>query len=220
MKHPKILLLFVLIATWIANPFIAFCVSSGMQDANPPTTDSQSPVPSLELLQKENQQLKDKLAWFETEYNKLVKLMALPNKRLEKHISPGGSPWLPFDSQEELEQARQEAEAEAQKVLEEQQASSPAKPKKPRKESLPAHLPVVKQLCDVPEADRVCPEHGPMAMIGVDSTETLVYEPAKLYRKVTEFPKYGCSCCKSSVSVHDSPADVLGGRVAMSRGIC
>lgn len=197
MKHPKILLLFVLIATWIANPFIPFCVSSSMQDANPPTTDSQSPVPSLELLQKENQQLKDKLAWFETEYNKLAKLMASQNKRIEKHISPGGSPWLPFDSQEELEQARQEAEAEAQKVLEEQQACSPAKPKKPRKEALPAHLPVVKQLCDVPEADRVCPEHGPMTMIGVDSTETLVYEPAKLYRKVTEFPKYGCSCCKS-----------------------
>jgi transposase/uncharacterized short protein YbdD (DUF466 family) len=197
MKHMKILLFFVLIATWIANQSTALCVVSSMQDATPPTTDSQSPVPSLELLQKENQQLKDKLAWFETEYNKLVKLMALPNKRIEKHLSPGGSPWLPFDSQEELEQARQEAEAEAQKVLEEQQASSPAKPRKPRKEALPSHLPVVKQLCDVPEADRVCPEHGPMTMIGVDSTETLVYEPAKLYRKVTEFPKYGCSCCKS-----------------------
>lgn len=197
MKHMKILLFFVLIATWIANQSTALCVVSSMQDATPPTTDSQSPVPSLELLQKENQQLKDKLAWFETEYNKLVKLMASQNKRIEKHISPGGSPWLPFDSQEELEQARQEAEAEAQKVLEEQQASSPAKPRKPRKEALPSHLPVVKQLCDVPEADRVCPKHGPMAMIGVDSTETLVYEPAKLYRKVTEFPKYGCSCCKS-----------------------
>lgn len=197
MKHMKILLFFVLIATWIANQSTALCVVSSMQDATPPTTDSQSPVPSLELLQKEILQLKDKLAWFETEYNKLVKLMASQNKRIEKHISPGGSPWLPFDSQEELEQARQEAEAEAQKVLEEQQASSPAKPRKPRKEALPSHLPVVKQLCDVPEADRVCPEHGPMAMIGVDSTETLVYEPAKLYRKVTEFPKYGCSCCKS-----------------------
>lgn len=197
MKHMKILLFFVLIATWIANQSTALCVVSSMQDATPPTTDSQSPVPSLELLQKEILQLKDKLAWFETEYNKLVKLMALPNKRIEKHLSPGGSPWLPFDSQEELEQARQEAEAEAQKVLEEQQASSPAKPRKPRKEALPSHLPVVKQLCDVPEADRVCPKHGPMAMIGVDSTETLVYEPAKLYRKVTEFPKYGCSCCKS-----------------------
>jgi transposase/uncharacterized short protein YbdD (DUF466 family) len=197
MKHMKILLFFVLIATWIANQSTALCVVSSMQDATPPTTDSQSPVPSLELLQKEILQLKDKLAWFETEYNKLVKLMASQNKRIEKHISPGGSPWLPFDSQEELEQARQEAEAEAQKVLEEQQASSPAKPRKPRKEALPAHLPVVKQLCDVPEADRVCPKHGPMAMIGVDSTETLVYEPAKLYRKVTEFPKYGCSCCKS-----------------------
>jgi transposase/uncharacterized short protein YbdD (DUF466 family) len=197
MKHMKILLFFVLIATWIANQSTALCVVSSMQDATPPTTDSQSPVPSLELLQKEILQLKDKLAWFETEYNKLVKLMASQNKRIEKHISPGGSPWLPFDSQEELEQARQEAEAEAQKVLEEQQASSPAKPRKPRKEALPSHLPVVKQLCDVPEADRVCPEHGPMTMIGVDSTETLVYEPAKLYRKVTEFPKYGCSCCKS-----------------------
>ena len=197
MKHMKILLFFVLIATWIANQSTALCVVSSMQDATPPTTDSQSPVPSLELLQKEILQLKDKLAWFETEYNKLVKLMASQNKRIEKHISPGGSPWLPFDSQEELEQARQEAEAEAQKVLEEQQASSPAKPRKPRKEALPSHLPVVKQLCDVPEADRVCPKHGPMAMIGVDSTETLVYEPAKLYRKVTEFPKYGCSCCKS-----------------------
>jgi len=83
-----------------------------MQDAVPLTTDSQQPVSPLELLQKEILQLKDKLAWFETEYNKLAKLMASQNKRIEKHISPGGSPWLPFDSQEELEQAKQEAEAD------------------------------------------------------------------------------------------------------------
>lgn len=197
MKHAKNLLIFALIALGIANHSTALCVPSSMQDAVPSTTDSHQPASQLELLQKENLQLKDKLAWFETEYNKLVKLMASQNKRIEKHISPGGSPWLPFDSQEELEQAKQEAEAEAQKILDEQEANSPTKPKKRRKESLPQHLPVVKLLCDVPEADRICPKHGPMTMIGVDSTETLVYEPAKLYRKVMEYPKYGCSCCKS-----------------------
>ncbi len=212
MKHIKSFLIFALITLWIANQSTALCVVSSMQDATPSTTDSHQPVSQVELLQKENLQLKDKLAWFETEYNKLAKLMASQNKRIEKHISPGGSPWLPFDSQEELEQAKQEAEAEAQKILDEQEASLPAKPKKRRKESLPQHLPVVKQLCDVPEADRNCPKHGPMAMIGVDSTETLVYEPAKLYRKVTEYPKYGCSCCKSGgVVTAERPTGLVEG---------
>jgi transposase len=51
-----------------------------------------------------------------------------------------------------------------------------------------------------------------MAMIGVDSTETLVYEPAKLYRKVTEYPKYGCSCCKSGgVVTAERPTGLVEG---------
>jgi transposase len=212
MKHPKNFLILALITLRIANQSAALCVPSSMQDAVPSTTDSHQPVSEMELLQKEIVQLKDKLAWFETEYNKLAKLMASQNKRIERHISPGDSPWLPFDSQEELEQAKQEAEAEAQKILEEQEASSPAKPKKRRKESLPEHLPEIKKFCDVPEADRVCPEHGPMAMIGVDSTETLVYEPAKLYRSVTEYPKYGCSCCKSGgVVTAERPTGLVEG---------
>lgn len=212
MKQTKNSLILVLIAPCIANHSMALCVPTRMQDATPSTTDSQSPDSALEFLRKENQQLKDKLAWFETEYKKLVKLMASQNKRIEKHISPGGSPWLPFESQEELEQAKQEAEAEAQKLLDEEEANSPTKPKKRRKESLPGHLPVVKQLCDVPEADRICPTHGPMAMIGVDTTETLVYEPAKLFRKVTEYPKYGCSCCKSrGVATAERPTGLVEG---------
>jgi transposase len=212
MKQTKNSLILALVAPCIANHSMALCVPSRMQDATPSTTDSQSPVSPLELLQKENQQLKDKLSWFETEYNKLAKLIASQNKRIEKHISPGGSPWLPFDSQEELEQAKQEAEAEAQKLLDEEEANSPTKPKKRRKESLPGHLPVVKQLCDVPEADRICPTHGPMAMIGVDTTETLVYEPAKLFRKVTEYPKYGCSCCKSrGIATAERPTGLVEG---------
>jgi transposase len=35
-------------------------------------------------------------------------------------------------------------------------------------------------------------------MIGIDTTETLVFEPAKLYKLLTEYPKYGCACCKEN----------------------
>ncbi len=65
-------------------------------------------------------------------------------------------------------------EAEAQKLLDDDESKPKPKPKKKRSESLPAHLPEVKQLCDVPEQERVCPKHGPMAMIDTDKTETLV----------------------------------------------
>ena len=66
------------------------------------------------------------------------------------------------------------------------------------KESLPQHLPVVDRVFDVPEDKRVCPTHGAMTCMGCDETETLVQEPAKLYRFKNKFMKYACPCCSEN----------------------
>lgn len=171
-------------------------VHTFMQDATKNNSTDQPSPPSVEVVQKENKQLQTKRNWYKVEYQKLVKMMIAENNRSERHSSTGDSPWLPFESQQELEEARKEAEAEAQSLLDKHKDNTTVKTKKPRSNALPANLPEVKKLCDVPEQDRVCPQHGPMSQIGTDSTETLVYEPAKLYRLVTEYPKYACSCCK------------------------
>jgi len=155
MKPTKIFEVIFSTALILAIQTVGLFVHNNMQDATPSSTESQQPKPSIELLQKENQQLKDKLAWMESEYQKLTKLFtAQLYKKSEKHLSPGGSPWLPFESQEEFQQAKLEAEAEAQKLVDEHDAKPPIKPSKPRNESLPKHLPEVKKLCDVPEGDR------------------------------------------------------------------
>lgn len=190
----KLSILLVFFMIQVNTHFVQF----SMHDATPSSSDFPPPAPSVEHLQQENQQLKDKLTWYETEYRKLAKMISASNGRKETHLSPGGSPWLPFDSPEELEQAKHEAEAEAQKLLDDLPKPPSGKPKKPKNISLPAHLPQVKKLCDVPESERTCPLHGLMTMIGIDTTETLVYEPAKLYKLLTEYPKYGCTCCKEN----------------------
>jgi transposase len=66
------------------------------------------------------------------------------------------------------------------------------KPRKPRDESLPAHLPREEVTLPAPEEATHCPEHGARKLIGYDEQETLVFERPKLKVLVTKIPKFAC----------------------------
>lgn len=67
------------------------------------------------------------------------------------------------------------------------------KQKRKRDESLPADLPRIETVAEVPAADQHCTAHGAKTLIGFDTTETLVYTPPRLEVRVTKYPKYACA---------------------------
>ena len=66
------------------------------------------------------------------------------------------------------------------------------KPRKPRDESLPAHLPREEVTLEASQEAKHCAEHGERKLIGYDRQETLVFERPKLKVRVTKIPKYAC----------------------------
>jgi len=67
------------------------------------------------------------------------------------------------------------------------------RPRKPRNEKLPEHLPRYEVEAEVPEGMKQCPAHGARQLIGFDTVETLEFERPKLQVRVTKFPKYACA---------------------------
>ena len=159
--------------------------------------------------------LQSRVDFLQAELEKISRLFAtyLRGPRKETHISGSEQTWLPFDSQEELDQARAQAEADAQKVIDDNEAKKAAPPKKkPKTQALPSHLPVVDRVYDVPESQRICPTHGPMTCIGCDTTETLAMEPVKLFRYLNKFMKYACPCCsEGGVISPERPTGIVEG---------
>jgi septal ring factor EnvC (AmiA/AmiB activator) len=79
------------------------------------------------------------------EMDKLRKLLShfVNGHRSEKRVLPAANQaWLPFDSSEEFQAARAEAEAQAEAIVQTYTVTRTV-PQKKRNESLPAHLPRV-----------------------------------------------------------------------------
>jgi len=85
-----------------------------------------------------------------------------------------------------------EAVDEAQQVIVAEHQRRRHKPRKPRDESLPAHLPRYEVTLPASEDVTHCPEHGPRTLIGYDRQESLEFARPKLKVRVTLIPKYAC----------------------------
>lgn len=88
-----------------------------------------------------------------------------------------------------LAEALEESRPEDEQLI---PAHTRRRPRRRRQETLPEHLP--REVVEVEAAPDVteCPTHGPRKLIGYDEVEKLMYEPARLWVKVTRYPKYVC----------------------------
>ena len=142
----------------------------------------------------------EQLAAQQLEINRLIQQAF--GRRSERYLeSPqqlkidfGGGPEV-TDAADGLQQAVDDKQLADESIAEMQPAGSAAPPKKPKKkrdESLPANLPRIETIVDVPDSEKHCSAHGEKTLIGFDVRESLVYIPPKLEIRVTRFAKYAC----------------------------
>ena len=164
-----------------------------------------------ELIISQQQQIDE----LQAEQEKLCKLLAqmLNGNRSEKRILPDADQTLlPFESEEEFRAAQAEAEAEAETIIEKYTVRRHARKKKPRDESLPAHLERVEETVEAPEEMKNCPQHGPRKIIDYDVTETLMRDPPRLWVLRKKYPKYACPSDPScGVASPERPTSLVEG---------
>jgi len=130
------------------------------------------------------------------EMEKLRKLLShfVNGHRSEKRILTGSDQqWLPFESSEEFQAARAEAEAQAEILVQAHTRKREDQKKKPRDESFPSHLRREEQIINGDGSEKTCATHGERTLIGYDTTETLVEKRPELYVLVKKYPKFACS---------------------------
>jgi transposase len=147
---------------------------------------SLTPMPTLESLQKENSALRNEISYLKEQLDWLKKQIF--GSKSEKIINPSNSKeeQLYLDGFNQLTQVAKE----------EKQVVAAHERKKSRKNgqdkiTLPADLPIERQVIDVPEESKVCPEtQEPLVKIGEEVTSKLAYKPGSYYIKQIVRPKY------------------------------
>lgn len=93
---------------------------------------------------------------------KLRKLLShfVNGHRSEKRIvAAPGQAWLPFESSEEFQAARAEAEAQAEVLIDAYKRRKQTQ-KKPRDESFPSHLRRVQAIVTADDSQKICDTRG------------------------------------------------------------
>ncbi|PZQ12487.1 MAG: IS66 family transposase [Ancylobacter novellus] len=136
-------------------------------------------------------------------------------KEMQRHRFGRRAESLPLDQLElGLEEIQQEDAAEAATV----EASDPQRRtvasarRRANRGALPAHLPRIETVVDVP--DKACPCcGGGLHRIGEDVAERLDVVPAQFRVLVVRRPKYGCRACEAVVVQAPAPARLIEGGI-------
>ena len=140
-------------------------------------------LPTLESLQtenlalrNENSSLKEQIEWFKRQ---------IFGKKSEKIITPSPNE-VYFEGFEQLFQVQPE---EKQKVPAHERKKR--KPNGQDKITLPDDLPIERQVIDIPEEEKICPEtQKPLIKIGEEVTSKLAHKPGSYFIKQIVRPKY------------------------------
>jgi len=88
--------------------------------------------------------------------------------------------------------------------------------KKPGRKPLPANLPRVPRIYDLPEAEKICPCGSKLTHIKDDKTEQLEIIPAKIYVIEHIRKKYACRSCTDTIKTATAPALPIPRSIAAS----
>lgn len=143
----------------------------------------------------------------------ITKLLArLAGHRRERFTEDPKQMHLDFGEDPSAQDALADAAAEAQEIIQEYTVRRKLKPKPPRNEKLPEHLPRYEVLVDAPQDEKTCPAHGQRTLIGYDTTETLEFERPKLKVRVRKYPKYACpQAAECGVAQAERPTGLVEG---------
>ncbi len=83
------------------------------------------------------------------------------------------------------------------------------------RKALPAHLPRVDVVHDLPEDQKVCAADGTqLTRIGEEISEQLEFRPAQVRVIRNIRPKYACPCCKSGITIAPLPPQLFPKSIA------
>lgn len=155
---------------------------------------------------------------FVSYHNEVVRLTELNNAlrrlafgRSSERVLPGELivPAGSLFNEVEIEALQPEVEAAAEENKEETEVK-PHNTKTGGRKPLPADLPRVEKIIDLPEDKKICPHDGTtLVRIGEEITEKLDIIPAKLFVSVSKRQKYSCPCCQSFVLRAEPEASIL-----------